>query len=1085
VSGRSTWRPPGLALWIAGYALSGAVAAAQPPLLDTFDTIEGWSAAASPGATVQFAPDAGLSGGGLRVDFTLPEGGGYARVRKEFALKLPANYAFTFDLRGDAPPINCEFKLVDPSQRNVWWRNRPGFVLPADWQRLTVTRSRLVQAWGPSTQPLARVGAIEFAVSDREARRGTLWLDNLGFEAREPSGPDTLLPTAMTSSVAEGAETFFMLDGDADTRWQSRAFPEDQWVLVDFGQTIELGGLVIEWAPQDYATHYHVTLSIDGVRWTTVHTAVLGNGERDYVYLPEAETRFIRLELEQSSRGAGYGITALTVMPFEFSRSPNHLFEHIARDAPIGFYPKYFYGRQTYWTVTGVSGDRREALLSEEGQIEVDRGSFSIEPFLWLDDTLVTWNAVAVAQELDEGYLPIPAAIWQHGGLRLVVTAWVAGPPDASVLYASYRIENRGAQPLNGRLFLALRPFQVLPPWQSLNLSGGVTPIASLTQQGRTVWVNNDRPVVSLTPPAAFGASTFGSGAITEFLRFGTLPAESDVYDSFGFASGALAYPFTLDPGAKTEVLVAVPSAAPTAAALERVPVAETAAHVAREREHARADWHAVLAHTEWQLPPAAQRLVRTVKTTLAHILINRDGAAIQPGSRNYARSWIRDGAFTAGALLQFGYPAEVRDFLAWYAQFQGVDGRVPCCVDERGPDFTPEHDSHGEFIYAVMEYYRYTRDVGFLGAMWPRVVAAVGYITALRQQRLTDEFRDGAREAFFGLLPESISHEGYTAHPVHSYWDDFFALRGVRDAVAMAAVVGDEHRAEEFAQLHAAFRRDLLASIEKTITKHGIDYIPGSAELGDFDPTSTAIVLAVDGDAALLPQATLARTFDRYYEIFARRQRGASDWDAYTPYELRNVEALLRLGQRERAFEVLEYFLRDQRPAAWNQWAEVVWRDPGVPKFIGDMPHTWVGSGFLRALRSLFVYERGADAALVVGAGVPAEWVTHGAEVAVKRLPTHYGVLNYSLRAEGPKAVRLRLGGDVLVPAGRIAVYSPLTEPLRAVTVNGIERSDFEAHHVVIDAFPAEIVFEVSRPALRSPGEADLDGDRGASEPG
>ena len=58
---------------------------------------------------------------------------------------------------------------------------------------------------------------------------------------------------------------------------------------------------------------------------------------------------------------------------------------------------------------------------------------------------------------------------------------------------------------------------------------------------------------------------------------------------------------------------------------------------------------------------------------------------------------------------------------------------------------------------------------------------------------------------------------------------------------------------------------------------------------------------------------------------------------------------------------------------AGWNHWAEVVWRDPRTPRFIGDMPHTWVGSDFIRAARSLFVYEREADQALVIGAGIPA----------------------------------------------------------------------------------------------------------------
>jgi len=51
----------------------------------------------------------------------------------------------------------------------------------------------------------------------------------------------------------------------------------------------------------------------------------------------------------------------------------------------------------------------------------------------------------------------------------------------------------------------------------------------------------------------------------------------------------------------------------------------------------------------------------------------------------------------------------------------------------------------------------------------------------------------------------------------------------------------------------------------------------------------------------------------------------------------------------------MLEFFLAHQRPKAWNHWTETIWRDPHTPKFIGDMPHTWIGSEFIRAVRSLF----------------------------------------------------------------------------------------------------------------------------------
>jgi len=135
------------------------------------------------------------------------------------------------------------------------------------------------------------------------------------------------------------------------------------------------------------------------------------------------------------------------------------------------------------------------------------------------------------------------------------------------------------------------------------------------------------------------------------------------------------------------------------------------------------------------------------------------------------------------------------------------------------------------------------------------------------------------------------------------------------------------------------------------------------------------------------------------------------------------------------------------------------VWRDPNLPRFIGDMPHTWVGAGYVHSLRSMFAYERESDDALVLAAGVAAAWLREEPGVVVKRLPTHYGVLNYTLRADGPDTVRLRLSGDLTVPPGKIVVSSPLGRPIRSLKVNGKPVDTFTADAAVVAECPADVV--------------------------
>jgi hypothetical protein len=346
---------------------------------------------------------------------------------------------------------------------------------------------------------------------------------------------------------------------------------------------------------------------------------------------------------------------------------------------------------------------------------------------------------------------------------------------------------------------------------------------------------------------------------------------------------------------------------------------------------------------------------------------------------------------------------------------------------------------------------------VGFLSELWPAVVKAVEYIDFLRRQRLTAVYQTPELRQYYGLVPESVSHEGYLAHPVHSYWDDFFTLRGLKDAAAMAMVLGEAEKAANFAALRDAFQQDLLESIRCTMEKHRIDYLPGAAELGDFDPTSTTIALDPGGEQKSLPQKALQQTFENYYAYFRQRAKGEIDWDNYTPYETRIVGSLVRLGQRQRALETMDFFLADRRPAAWNQWAEVVWRDPKVANFIGDMPHTWVGSDYIRSLRSLFAFEEESDQSLVIAAGIPDEWLESPGGVSVKRLPTYHGTLNYSLWREAPGKLRLQLTGDITLPPGNIVLRLPVS--LRGLTVNGKISTLFDADHATITEFPAEVI--------------------------
>jgi hypothetical protein len=551
--------------------------------------------------------------------------------------------------------------------------------------------------------------------------------------------------------------------------------------------------------------------------------------------------------------------------------------------------------------------------------------------------------------------------------------------------------------------------------------------------------VNEADEVCAVTPPDAFGAAPSEEGLRALFE--GRTPARDAVDDPLGFAEGVLAYELRLPPQGSETIAIALPhdAATPLPTGLGR---AAAAAWGGAQLEAAASAWRARLAAIPIALPPAAAPFAASLRASVGWILVNREGPRIQPGPRAYRRSWIRDGALTATALTELGFADEARAFLRWYAPHQHANGRVPCAVDRRGVDATVEHDSHGQLAWAVVEVFRLTGDRAFLSELWPRVAKAADAIAALRDAS--------------GLLPPSISHEGYASRPVHSYWDDFFALCGLEAAVEAAGVLGDSAAGDRFRAYADAMRRDLGASLASTMAAHGIDFLPGSVELGDFDPSSSAIAFDPCGAAALLPPCAAERSFERWWQ--EREARAATTAESYSAYEARNASALLQLGWKDRALALLAALIEDQRPPGWRQWPEVSHRDRRAPRFLGDLPHGWVASGFLRSARRLLAYERAEDGALVLAAGVPEAWLA-APGVRVRGLPTHFGALDLALVATGDGGVRVAIGGELARPPGGIVLVSPLARPLREALVDGSRHALDAPGRVHLQEVPAEVL--------------------------
>src|SRR5262249_43994134 len=148
-----------------------------------------------------------------------------------------------------------------------------------------------------------------------------------------------------------------------------------------------------------------------------------------------------------------------------------------------------------------------------------------------------------------------------------------------------------------------------------------------------------------------------------------------------------------------------------------------------------------------------------------------------------------------------------------------------------------------------------------------------------------------------------------------------------------------------------------------------------------------------------LYPTRQLHHTYDEFVQEFRRKHVDKVPWNNYTAYEIRTIGALVRLGKRAEALELLRFFLSDRRPRQWNQWPEISWRNPRSPGHLGDVPHTWIAAEYMLAFASLLAYEREADDAVIIGAGVDAAWLAVRGGIAVRGLPTWHGTMDLTMK--------------------------------------------------------------------------------------
>lgn len=1008
-------------------------------LLDDFENISQWSVIKSEGAELKISNAEGINGKCIRIDYNFKYGTGYCGIQRKLNFELPNNYRFSFLIKANSPNNNLEIKFLDETKENVWWMNNRNFDFPSDWKKFFVRKRNIQFAWGPSqNKDFRNFSYIEFTVASFNGGSGTIYLDELNFEE--------ILDTTKSELKIYPANLNIIIDGNNKTSYSSTS--KQISFITDFGKSFEVGGLKIFWKDNSIK-NLRIYESPDSIFWNKILDVNGISKKFSYFLFKDLETRFLKYEISSQRK---IQISELKFYDYQFKESKNNIFFDFAESNYKNSLPEYFSKKATYWTVSGMINDEKEALIDKNGMVEVDKNYFSILPFIEKGNQLLTYNDFKRNQRLEEEYLPLPIVEWVSKDLKLVTQIFSWGIPNKSTkLFIEYRLVNQSRKKINGKLHLAILPFQVNPYYQFLNNPGGVSKVDSIICYNNSIVVNEKRLFLNIAKPSIRVYDFDKNDAISALVEK-NISGNCRADNPNKLNSGLVTYKFSIDSRDTIKLrLIYDYYNSFNQNTVEK----EFDEYFDNEKDKCINFWKDALNKTSFMGSDYLEKLFRIVKSNLAYILINKDELGIQPGSRSYERSWIRDGSLTSTALLRFGFNYDVKEFIRWYGNHIYENGKVPCVVDKRGPDPVDEHDSHGEFLYLLHTYFEFSKDTALLREFFPIVKKIVSYIDSLTSLRKAEKYLNDTLLAYYGLMPESISHEGYSAKPMHSFWDNFFTVRGLRDATNIAKILNKNDDSIYFKKIKAEFQDNLVKSINRTIANHKIDYIPGCVELGDFDPTSTSIVFFPCNFEKYLPQVELRNSFEKYYDFIYQRKL-KKNFENFTPYELRNINSFVFLNQKERAFELLDFMLNYQRPSGWNHWAEVVWRDSSKPEFIGDMPHTWVGSDFINAFRNMFAYEDETNSTLILLMGFNERFINRQNFFEIRNLITTVGNLNLSLQKLSEHKLNIMINGSLDLSNWKLALSNPLNKKIKSVMIDGKMLIDVDHQKIEINKIPA-----------------------------
>jgi hypothetical protein len=594
---------------------------------------------------------------------------------------------------------------------------------------------------------------------------------------------------------------------------------------------------------------------------------------------------------------------------------------------------------------------------------------------------------------LEDDRLPIVTSGAQRDGLRSSVTAFAELVGHTPVAFVRVRLRNPGQRPREARWSIAvrwsggalkptgvrrfryLRPATAAQPGAYLQLGDPFDPSARYRWHGRAL-VRGAHVLLVAPSPSSTRART-ADARVKPDTEFGRR-----VYRRRLGAHGSATLDFQ----------VPLEAVAPRTRAARAI--ARTRFDTAHRR--ARARWLALLDRAAGiEIPEAKVR--DAWYASLANILMPRyrtaAGAWVQAvNDLQYHAFWLRDAAVMTQALDLAGLTRQAGENLGFFFDWQRPDGLFVSRENQ--------YDGFGQALWAIGQHVRRTGDDALARRALDPVARAMQWLAAARS---ADPL---------GLLPPSDPRDNEMIAG-HLAGDDFWALDGIAEGVALARRLGREDLATSWEAQGADLRAALLRRLPPAAPIPPALDAPGGQDWGNLWAAYPAQVLSADDPRVA---ATMAKARAGFREGIATYLDG-TDLHGYLGFRVFETD-LLRGDQRA----VIDGLYASLAHTTSTQGGfETGIRVFGKRSVDDNMtPHGWFAAEYVALLRNMLVRED--DHGLTVFSALSPQWLRPGRVVAITHAPTLYGKVSVRLRS-------LR-DGAVLTWSG---VHAPLRWPVPA----------------------------------------------------